>query len=46
MSNTFTRNMGLKLAKTLAKAKQNPETEVILNFENYLLSPCTYLFYY
>ena len=46
MSNTFTRKMRLKLAKILAKAKQNPEPKLILKFENYSRSSYTYLLYY
>ena len=46
MSNTFTRKMRLKLAKISAKAKQNPEPELILKFENYSRSSYTYLLYY
>ena len=40
ISNTFTSNARLKLAKILAKAKQNLEAE-LLQFENYSLSSFT-----
>ena len=36
ISSTFINNAKLKLAKNQAKAKQNPETELLL-FENYSL---------
>ena len=41
-SNTFISNTRLKLAKNWAKAKQHPETKLLL-FENYLLSSSTLL---
>ena len=41
ISNTFTSNARLKLAKILAKAKQNLEAE-LLQFENYSLSSFTF----
>ena len=37
-SNTFISNARLKLAKNQAKAKQHPETELLL-FEDYFLYP-------
>ena len=37
ISNTFTSNTRLKLAKNHAKSKQNPEAKLLL-FENYSLS--------
>ena len=37
---TFFFNNRLKLVKNYAKAKQNPESELLL-FENYLLSSCS-----
>ena len=40
VSNTFVSNDRLRLAKTQAKAKQHPETELSLN-ENYSLSSST-----
>ena len=40
ISNTFIRNIRLKLAKYKANAKQHPEAELLL-FENYSHSPST-----
>ena len=40
ISNTFTSNASLKLAKNQAKAKQHPDAELLL-FENYSLSTPT-----
>ena len=40
INNTFISNARLKLAKIQAKAKQQPEVELLL-FQNYLLSSST-----